>query len=95
MPYFIVTGQFRTEDYWDGVVSPNSGATIIQAGGGLAWSVDESLISFNIQAPVFFEANMIGEETSVDSRTGVWVVSLSVRKMFDLFGLFGEKNKEE
>ncbi len=94
MPYFIVTGQFRTEDYWDGVVSPNSGATIIQAGGGLAWSVDESLISFNIQAPVFFEANMVGEETSVDSRTGVWIVSLSVRKMFDLFGLFGDKEEE-
>ena len=76
-------------------MSPNSGATIIHSGGGLAWSVDESLISFNIQAPVFFEANMVGEETSVDTRTGVWIVSLSVRKMFDLFGLFGEKNKEE
>ncbi|MBH30830.1 MAG: hypothetical protein CMG71_02430 [Candidatus Marinimicrobia bacterium] len=95
MPYFIVTGQFRMEDYWDGVVSPNSGATIIQAGGGLVWNVGESLISLNIQVPVVFETNMVGVSAPVDSKTDVWLASLSIRKMFDLFGLFGEKEMEE
>ena len=95
MPYFLITGQFRMEDHWDGVVSPNSGATIIQAGGGLVWSVGESLITFNVQAPVVFETNMVGEAAPVDSRTDVWITSLSLRKMFDLSGLFDDDEEEE
>ncbi len=94
MPYFLTTAQFRMEDYWDGVVSPNSGATIIQVGGGLVWSVGESLITFNVQAPVVFETNMVGEAAPVDSRTDVWITSLSLRKMFDLSPLFHEKEEE-
>ena len=85
MPFSLITGQFRSEDYWDTVVTPNSGATIIQAGVGLVWDISESLITFSAQLPIVFETNMVDDAAPVDSRVEVWMFSLSVRKMFNLF----------
>ena len=95
MPYFLSAGQFRSKDYWNGEEAPNSGAIIIQAGGGLVWNVNESLITFSIQAPVVFKANMVGEDASVDSRANVWIASISLRKIFDVSALIPSIDDEE
>ncbi|SVA25342.1 uncharacterized protein METZ01_LOCUS78196 [marine metagenome] len=95
MPYFLATGQFRSEDYWNGNIAPNSGSTIVQTGAGLMWNVSELLFSLSIQAPVIFKTNMVGEEMNVDSRTDVWISSLSVRKILDLSWLFSQEEDEE
>ena len=95
MPYFLATGQFRSEDYWNGNIAPNSGSTIVQTGAGLMWNVSELLISLSVQAPVIFKTNMVGEEMNVESQTDVWISSLSVRKIFDLAWLFAKEEDEE
>lgn len=59
------------------------------------WNVSELLISLSIQAPVIFKTNMVGEEMNVDSRTDVWISSLSVRKILDLSWLFSQEEVEE
>ena len=59
------------------------------------WNVSELLISLSVQAPVIFKTNMVGEEMNVDSRTDVWISSLSVRKILDLSWLFSQEEDEE
>lgn len=91
MPFLIMSGQFRSEDYWNGLVRPNSGSTIIQAGAGLVWNIGESLVTFSTQLPILFQASMIDESRLVENRTDVWMFSISIRKMFNSF----IKNEEE
>ena len=85
MPFLLMSGQFRSEDYWNGVVRPNSGSTIIQAGAGLVWNIGESLVTFSAQAPILFQASMIDESRLVENRTDVWMFSISIRRMFNSF----------
>ena len=91
MPFLLMSGQFRSEDYWNGVVRPNSGSTIIQTGAGLVWNIGESLVTFSAQLPILFQASMIDESRLVENRTDVWMFSISIRKMFNSF----IKNEEE
>ena len=72
MPFFIISGQFRSRSYWNGKVSPNSKVSIIQTGAGLAWNLGESLITLSAQSPFIFKTNMIDETNSVNSRTEVF-----------------------
>ncbi len=85
MPFLLMSGQFRSEDYWNGVVRPNSGSTIIQAGAGLVWNIGESLVTFSAQVPILFQTSMIDEARLVENRTDVWMFSISIRRMFNSF----------
>ena len=85
MPFLIISSQLRSEDYWNGVVRPNSGSRIIQTGAGLVWNIGESLITFSAQTPIYFQTSMIDEARLVDSRTNVWMFSISIRRIFNSF----------
>ncbi len=94
MPFFIISGQFRSRNYWNGKVSPNSEASIVQTGAGLTWNLGESLITLSAQSPFIFKTNMVDEANSVNSRTEVFLLSLSFRKMFNLVHGMGKKDKK-
>ena len=85
MPFLIISSQLRSEDYWNGVVRPNSGSRIIQTGAGLVWNIGESLITFSAQTPIYFQTSMIDEARLVESRTNVWMFSISIRRIFNSF----------
>ena len=73
-----------TEAYWNGVVAPNSRATVITIGGGVLWNMKIGGISMNIQKPFFVGGAFSGIESDVDSRVGAWQISLSYRRLLNI-----------
>jgi hypothetical protein len=95
IPYFTVVGQYRTMDYWDGVKAPNSGGTVVQLSSGLVWNLYGGIMTMSFRVPVLFTTNMVGEGASnIDSKTSVWGVSLSFRKVINLQKLWPKKKDE-
>lgn len=96
MPLFTISGQYRTSDYWNGEKAPNSGGSVVQLGGGLVWNMNGSMVTMSFRVPVLFTTNMVGEGASdIDSKTSVWGVSLSFRKVFDFHKFWPEEKDED
>ena len=60
------------------------------------WNMNGSMVTMSFRVPVLFTTNMVGEGASnIDSKTSVWGVSLSFRKVFDFHKFWPEAKEED
>ena len=86
LPYLTISGLFRTQNYWNGIEAPNSGASILQIGVGEIWKVGNNVVSFSVRVPIIFTSGVAaeGQGGDIDSDAKAWFGGLSIRRSFDL-----------
>ena len=70
-----------SEEYWNGVPSPNSSALILTPSVGYLFSTKKGAIGINIQRPIFLEGSFSAYAGDMDQGTSVWQIVLSFRSM--------------
>ena len=77
----IKTIESLSEEYWNGVPSPNSSALILTPSIGYLFSTKKGAIGINVQRPIFVEGSFSAYAGDMDQGTSVWQIVLSFRSM--------------
>ncbi|MBI87073.1 MAG: hypothetical protein CMG63_03225 [Candidatus Marinimicrobia bacterium] len=72
-----------TNGYWNGIIEPNSRATIVTIGLGVLKNTDFGVVNIGISKPSFIYGGFSGTDTEVDSEVSAWRINIGFRRMLN------------
>ena len=84
IPQFLLIGQKKGVDHWEGDVAPNSGGFILQGAAGLMWNLGQQHFTLSVRVPLYQALNMVNEGSPVDNDADMWGFSVSYRTVLTL-----------
>ena len=72
-----------TNGYWNGIIEPNSRATIVNIGLGVLKNTDFGVVNIGVSKPSFIYGGFSGTDAKVDSEVSAWRINIGFRRMLN------------